>query len=90
MVRRALRSRSLRRVKVRTPGGKLKTHYKRRKPSIAKCRDCGKPLSGVPRLRPADLRKLPKTKRRPQRMFGGNLCSACMREFLREKVRSLK
>ena len=87
MVRPKLRSRSLRRKKVRTPGNRSITQYKKRRPKVAKCGICGKPLHGVPRLNPADMRKLAKTKRRPERPYGGNLCSSCMRDLLRKTVR---
>ena len=90
MVKRRLRSRSLKRRKVRTPGNRLVIHYRRRKPKVAKCARCGKPLHGVPRLRPSELRKLPKSKRRPDRPYGGNLCSECMREVMKEKVVNMK
>ncbi|HDJ96552.1 MAG TPA: 50S ribosomal protein L34e [Candidatus Aenigmarchaeota archaeon] len=82
-------SRKRRRVKVRTPSGRVVIRYERRKPSIAKCARCGKPLHGVPRLIPSKLRKLPKTKKRPERPYGGYLCSKCMREVIKEKVRKL-
>ena len=87
MVTRMLRSRSLKRSQKKVPGGKTVTHFRRRKPSIAKCAKCGKDIKGVPRLRVSELRKLPKTKKRPERPYGGNLCSKCMREVFREKVR---
>ena len=87
MVRPKLRSRSKRRKKTRTPGNRLITQYKKRRPKIAKCGICGKPLHGVPRLNPVDMRKLAKTKRRPERPYGGNLCSSCMRDLLRKTVR---
>lgn len=90
MVRRMLRSRSLKRRQTKVPGGRTVTHYRRRKPSDAKCANCGKDLKGVPRLRSFILRKLPKTKKRPERPYGGNLCSKCMREVFREKVRGDK
>jgi len=86
MVRPKLRSRSLRRKKVRTPGNKLIVRYEDRKPKITKCAICKKPLQGVPRLNPTDLRKLAKTKRRPERPYGGNLCSSCMRDLLRKNL----
>jgi large subunit ribosomal protein L34e len=88
MVKRRLRSRSLKRSQKKVPGGKTVTHYRRGKPSLAKCANCGKELKGVPRLRPSDMKNLPKTKKRPERPYGGNLCSSCMREIFREKVRS--
>ncbi len=86
MVRPRLRTRSLKRKKVRTPGNRIVIHYERKKPKVAKCAVCGKPLLGVPRLNPSEMRKLPKTKKRPERPYGGNLCSECMRELFRKKV----
>lgn len=86
MVRPRLRSKSLKRKKVRTPGNRLVTRYEKRKPKVAKCAVCGKPLHGVPRLRASELRKLSKSKRRPERPFGGNLCSECMRKLMKEKL----
>lgn len=87
MPRPRYRSRSLRRVYVRTPGGEVKIHYEKRKPSAAKCTICGKPLNGVPRLRPVELRKLPKSLRRPERMYGGVICGSCLRTLLKETIR---
>jgi large subunit ribosomal protein L34e len=80
------KSRRLRRVFVKT-SGKLKMHYRERKPSKAVCGRCGKALSGVPRERPADLRKMAKTERRPERVYGGVLCSGCTRRELINKAR---
>lgn len=79
------RSRSMRRVFVKVPGGKTKLHYKKRKPSNPKCAGCGKALQGIPRLTTTKLKNLPKTKKRPSRPYGGVLCSACMRKKVREK-----
>lgn len=83
------RSRGRRRVKVKVPSGKVGIRYERRKPKAAKCAKCGKPLHGVPRLIPSKLRKLAKTKKRPERPYGGYLCSKCMREVIKEKIRKL-
>ncbi|MEM4737760.1 MAG: hypothetical protein QW233_04040, partial [Acidilobaceae archaeon] len=60
MVRPKLRSRSFRRVMRRTPGGSTTTHYEKRKPGYAVCSRCKKPLGGVPRLRPSELKGLSK------------------------------
>lgn len=79
------KSRSLRRVYVKTTSGKVKIHYRRRKPGIAKCGICGKPLHGIPRMLSSKFRNLAKTKKRPQRMYGGNLCSKCSRQKIMEK-----
>jgi large subunit ribosomal protein L34e len=82
------RSRSLRRVQVRLPGGRTVTHYEKRRPSQARCAICGRPLNGVPRLRPVELRRLPKTAKRPERPFGGVICAACLEKLVKKTVRS--
>ena len=81
------RSRSLRRAKVRTPGARLKIVYRPRKPQGAHCAQCGMPLHGVPRARPVVMRTLPKTKKRPERPYGGMLCSRCTRLTLIQNIR---
>lgn len=81
------RSRSLRRVYRKTPGGIVVVHYKKRKPSKAKCSKCGKLLKGVPRERPYKMMNIAKTEKRPERPYGGVLCSRCMRKLMIEKAR---
>lgn len=81
------RSRSLRKVYVRTPGGGRAVHYRYKKPKIAHCSKCGAILKGVPRERPYNLKKLSKTQRRPERPYGGVLCSRCMRSLFIERAR---
>lgn len=87
MVRGMFKSRSLRRVKVKTPGNKLVTHYEQRKPDTATCSRCGVKLKGVPRLRKNQLKKKSKTEKRPSRPYGGVLCSKCSRELIKQKAR---
>lgn len=82
------RSRTLRRLQVKVPGGATKAHYKERKPGKAKCGKCCSLLKGVPRERPLKMHNLPKTKKRPERLYGGNLCSKCMRSLIVEKARA--
>ncbi|MEB3846682.1 MAG: 50S ribosomal protein L34e [Desulfurococcales archaeon] len=86
MVRPALRSRHLRRVMKRTPGGDLIVHYEKRRPGPARCARCGRPLNGVPRLRPNKLRGLSKTSKRPERPYGGVLCPQCLADLLRQSI----
>ena len=81
------KSRTYRRVAKRTPGSKVKITYQRRKPSKAACGKCGANLKGVPRELPHKMQSLPKTQKRPDRAFGGNLCTKCSRETLRQKAR---
>jgi large subunit ribosomal protein L34e len=81
------KSRSLRRVFVKTPGGKTVLHYRKRKPGKAKCGSCGTILKGVPRERPFKMENMAKSKKRPERPFGGVLCSKCMRNLIKEQAR---
>ena len=76
-----------RKIFVKTPGSKTTVHFRERKPSKAVCGRCKKQLAGVPRERPAKMVNMPKTHKRPDRPYGGVLCSKCTRELLREKAR---
>jgi large subunit ribosomal protein L34e len=76
-----------RKIFVRTPGSKTVVHHRERKPSKAVCSICKKQLAGVPRERPAKIANLPKTAKRPERPYGGVLCSACTRKYLQSKAR---
>lgn len=80
------KSGSWKKRKVKVPGGSVKIHLKRVKPKLAKCGNCGKPLHGIPRLRQIKFRKLSKTEKRPERPYGGILCSECMRKIFQKKA----
>jgi len=82
------RSRSLRRIFVKIPGGRTTVHYKHRKPKSAKCGKCGAVLKGIARERPYKMKKMAKSKKKVNRPYGGNLCSRCMRKLFVEKARS--
>ncbi|MCI2414638.1 MAG: 50S ribosomal protein L34e [Candidatus Aramenus sp.] len=84
MPRPALRSRSLRKISVKLPSGRSATHYERRKNSEAVCAMCKRPLRGVPTN---GVNKLSKTKKRPQRMFGGYLCHSCLEKLIKSSLR---
>ena len=62
-------------------------HSKAKKPSHAKCALCGNRLHAVPKRGIAGMRKLAKTEKRPERVYGGILCSGCTRRLLKEKAR---
>jgi len=81
------KSRSMRRVYKKTPGAKNVLHYEKRKPKIGHCASCGAALKGVPRERPYKMQNMPKTKKRPERPFGGVLCSKCMRLEMKKKAK---
>ncbi|MBU0530824.1 MAG: 50S ribosomal protein L34e [Candidatus Aenigmatarchaeota archaeon] len=86
MPRPALRSRSMRRVKKKTPGGRSVIHYSKKKPKPAVCASCKAKLHGVPRDLPYKIGKLAKTKKRPERPFGGHLCSKCARHAIKSTL----
>lgn len=81
------KSRTLRRVKKVTPGGRVSRRFVQRKPTIIHCGRCGAPLSGVARMRAGQAHGLAKTKKRPQRPFGGVLCSRCLRDMIKAEAR---
>ena len=60
--------------------------YAKRRPKKPHCANCGKVLSGVASNSPYKVRKLSKTQKRPERPYGGVLCSACTRAELRKKL----
>jgi len=86
MVEGKKRSRTFRRVKIRIPSGKVKTHYRKRKPAKAQCGSCGAILKGVART---NSRNISKSAKRPSRPFGGHLCSKCSRGTIVSKFRKL-
>ncbi|MBN2153055.1 MAG: 50S ribosomal protein L34e [Candidatus Lokiarchaeota archaeon] len=73
------RSRTFTRKRTRLPGKRNVIHYDRRKPGFAHCKVCGKSLAGTPRARDSKVRSIPKTKKRPERPYGGNLCPNCLK-----------
>lgn len=70
------------------PGGRHKTFYIEEKVSSPKCSRCGRSLSFLPRST-AKIRRLSKSKKSVSRMYGGQLCSTCLRESLKRAARTL-
>ena len=62
-------------------------HHIERLPGPQRCGSCGDVLKGIPRLRPIRFAALSKSEKRPQRPFGGVLCSACARVALKAAAR---
>lgn len=82
------RSRTLRRVKRKLPGGKTVTHYEKRNPKQPKCANCKTELKGIPRKRPYQMQRLGLSKKRTERPFGGYLCSKCSRLLIKKEARA--
>ena len=81
------RSTSVRTRHRRSPTGKPVVIYKIRKPARATCALCEAKLHAVPKRKGVELKKLAKTERRPERKFGGVLCSNCTRAIIKFKTR---
>lgn len=88
MVQGRHKSRKKAKIFVKVPGGALRVHYKKRKPDYTHCMTCNKRLLGVPRMLPSKFRNLPKSSKRPKRIFGGNLCASCARIQIITRARS--
>ncbi len=87
-MKRSQRSRSLKRVSKRTPGGRLVLHFRKRRPGSPKCALCKRELHGVARGRGTELSRVRRSQRRVSRPYGGYLCSACMRAEIKRLVRA--
>jgi len=83
------KSRTMRRVFRRTPGGKTVLAHELRKPAKVRCSRCDAVLPGVPQLRVPQLRTIAKSSKRPERPFGGVLCSRCSRLEQKKRARLL-
>ena len=81
------RSRSWRRVKVRTPSGAVAIRYRKPKPNPPRCAKCGAELHGIPRVRPPELHRIAYSEKTVNRPYGGNLCPNCLETAIKEKVR---
>jgi len=75
------KSRTYRRIPKKTPGSRQITQYKKRKPGLPKCAMCKTALKGTLRERKQGM-KVAKSKKVPNRKYGGNLCSKCSRKAI--------
>ncbi len=87
MPRMSRRSRSLRRVHKKMPGGTTRLVYDKRKPGVVRCAVCKIELKGIPRLRPFKAKNMPRTKKSNERKFGGFMCANCLRAKLKQEAR---
>ena len=70
-----------------SPGGRPSRKRKPGKQAKARCALCKTLLGGVPNRSHSDLAKLSKTHKRPERIYGGVLCSGCVAQIVKDKVR---
>lgn len=87
MVRKSIRSGK--RKLVKTPGGRYFFKRIADKPNYHHCATCNRKLPGMPRGTQVEIRRLKKSQRSPNRPFGGQLCSPCLRRKLIRENRVL-
>ncbi|KAL6073158.1 60S ribosomal protein L34B [Balamuthia mandrillaris] len=80
---------------LKTPGGTLTQHTRKKIGKVPKCGDCGSKLAGVVALRPKQLRSVSKRHKTVNRAYGGSRCAKCVREriiraFLIEEQKIVK
>ena len=82
------RNRSLKKPRraIRTPGGRIVYHHRHKRHSAARCSRCGAPLNATPTGSRYIMSKMTYSQRRPNRPYGGNLCSRCLRELMISKA----
>lgn len=56
------------------------------KPERPRCSVCGAKLSGVPSLSALGMKNASKSKKRPNRPYGGYLCPTCLALRIRMRV----
>ena len=71
--------------KVKTPGNRTSVHFKKKRPNYAHCGICRKKLTRT-RLAVNRFKKMTKMQRRPERPYP-ELCSKCMREKIKQRLR---
>tara|TARA_Y100000310_G_C20630612_1_gene788423 strand:- start:1243 stop:1518 length:276 start_codon:yes stop_codon:yes gene_type:complete len=87
MTGKSINSRNKNRNNIKLPGGIIKSVISKKKPSRSICKVTGKPLQAVPQLRSSAMKRLHKSKKRPERPFGGSLSSRATTAFFIKRAR---
>ena len=82
------RSGSLKKLHKRVIGGTA-IRFERRKPSASRCALCKLPLKAVAREFTFKLRNISNSLKRPERKYGGYLCSDCTKYKFKLEARQL-
>ncbi len=89
MVRPSLRSKSMRKVSKKVPGGGGRVFYIRGKHYRVSDPVTGELINGVP-VNPKWIRKGAKTRKKPERIFGGVLSPNTLATALKAVIRSIE
>ena len=86
MTVRTYKSRSFRKTFKKSPSGISKFHYRRKNPKGSFCGITGAKLNGIPKLRPGKFNNLSKTKKRPNRKYGGTFSHSVVKQRLENSI----
>ncbi len=87
MAGKSINSKSKGKQTIRLPGGRSKVAIKQKRSSRVVCAVTGKPLQAVPQARSAKMQRISKSKRRPERPYGGVLSPKAARKLIITKTR---
>ena len=80
------RSRTYRRTHQTTPGRVSKVSYKRPNPNTPHCGITHEKIHGIPRLRQGRFSTLSKSKKRPNRKYGGTYSPTTVKRALQRSI----
>jgi len=87
MAGKSINSKTKGKQRIRLPGGRSKVAVKQKRSSRVVCGVTGKPLQAVPQARSSKMQTISKSKRRPERPYGGVLSSMAARKLIIAKAR---
>ncbi|MFH1403071.1 MAG: hypothetical protein ABIH11_02245 [Candidatus Altiarchaeota archaeon] len=88
MVKPSRRTKSTKKIKKKSPGGRTVTHYKRKDSGAAKCGRCGRILAGVKAGTSAKVRNTSKSGKAPGKPYSGELCNKCLDDMAKYVTRT--
>ncbi len=80
------RSRTFKRTYKTTPGHSTKVSYKRPNPKAPSCAITNQKLHGIPRFRQGKFSSLSKSKKRPNRKFGGTYSHTAVKRAIKRSI----
>ena len=82
----SFKSKSKNKVFRKTPGTLLKVHLEKRNPKGQFCGISGAILNGIPKKTATEFNKLSKSKKRPNRKYGGTFSHKVVKDHLEKAI----
>ena len=86
MTKTSFKSKSKRKVFRKTPGTNLNVHLEKSNPSGHYCGKSGAILNGIPKKSATEFNKLSKSKKRPNRKYGGTYSHKVVKTQLEKAI----